>query len=68
MNSVCKNCDLGLQPKDCSEHEQIECQFEDILWKFAGRFGVQAVIEKLDINLDDFERKKAIKYLLDKIK
>lgn len=67
MKEVCSKCDLGLKPVDCSSHEILECEFVDVLWRYVESFGVQNVIETLESKIDNYEKKKAIKYLLDKL-
>lgn len=63
----CNNCDLNLKRKDCSETEQLECDFEDLFWKYVGQFGILDLLDLMLKNMDIYEKKKVIKKILDTI-
>ena len=48
MDSVCKNCDMGLKRSDCSDEEYIECETRRWIGKYVNCFNTDELVNIIE--------------------
>ena len=48
MDSVCKNCDMGLKRSDCSDEEYIECETRRWIREYIKYYNTDEIVELIE--------------------
>lgn len=65
IDDCCKNCDIGLTPNDCSEHEITECRFQDAIKQYVAEFGTISALDNILTYMDSNAKLKTAHMMID---
>ena len=52
MDSVCKNCDIGLKRSDCSDEEYIECETRRWIREYIKHYNTDELVQLIESEYD----------------